>query len=202
MSFVVTLSGSPHPKARSTHLVEYVVRRLRAQGHQVVSYQPADFAPAALVNADFKNERVRQLQEDVARADGLIVATPVYKAAYSGALKLLLDLLPQYGLTRALVLPLATGGSLAHMLAIDYALRPVLAALRARHVLNGIYAVEHELRWDAEGACAIDADLDNRLALALQAFDAHLGETEPLPHIDFSKPALRASTPTLQAAAA
>ncbi len=57
----------------------------------------------------------------------MVIGTPVYKAAYSGLLKSLLDLLPQYALAGKTVLPLATGGSTAHVLAIDYALRPVLA---------------------------------------------------------------------------
>ena len=59
---------------------------------------------------------------------------------YSGVLKAFLDLLPQDGLADKLVLPLATGGSQSHMLALDYALRPVLASLAPRHILPSIYA--------------------------------------------------------------
>ena len=43
------------------------------------------------------------------------------------------------------MLPLATGGSLAHLLALDYALKPVLAALGARDILDGVYATEAQL---------------------------------------------------------
>jgi FMN reductase len=49
----------------------------------------------------------------------------VYKAAYSGLLKTLLDLLPQCALAGKVVLPVVTCGSPAHVLAIDYALRPL-----------------------------------------------------------------------------
>jgi FMN reductase len=63
----------------------------------------------------------------------VVVATPVYKAAYSGLLKVFLDVLPQTALKGKLVLPLATGGSPHHMLALDYALRPVLQSLGAPH---------------------------------------------------------------------
>ena len=62
----------------------------------------------------------------VANAQLIVVATPVYKAAYSGLLKVFLDLLPQTALAGKTVLPLATGGSPHHMLALDCALRPVL----------------------------------------------------------------------------
>jgi FMN reductase len=45
-----------------------------------------------------------------------------------------LDLLPQSAFAGKSVLMLATGGASAHVLAIDYALRPVLMALGATHV--------------------------------------------------------------------
>jgi FMN reductase len=70
------------------------------------------------------------------------VATPVYKASYSGLLKSWLDLMPQFGLTGKAVLPLATGGSAAHALALDYALRPVLTSMDARHVVNGFLVLD------------------------------------------------------------
>ena len=57
----------------------------------------------------------------------VIVATPIYKAAYSGLLKVFLDLLPAEALRGKTVLPLASGGSVAHLLALDYALKPVLS---------------------------------------------------------------------------
>ncbi|WP_372430482.1 NAD(P)H-dependent oxidoreductase [Janibacter melonis] len=44
-------------------------------------------------------------------------------------LKTFLDLLPQDALRGKVVLPVATGGSPAHVLSVDYALRPVLASL-------------------------------------------------------------------------
>jgi FMN reductase len=50
-----------------------------------------------------------------------------------------LDLLPQYGFADKVVLPLATGGSAAHVLMLDYALRPVVHSLGARHVVQGFF---------------------------------------------------------------
>ena len=41
-----------------------------------------------------------------------------------------------------MVLPLATGGSVAHALALDYALRPVLTSMQARHVVNGFLVLD------------------------------------------------------------
>jgi hypothetical protein len=58
----------------------------------------------------------------------------VYKASFSGALKTLLDLFPERALEGKVVLPFATGGTIAHMLAVDYALKPVLSALKAQEI--------------------------------------------------------------------
>ena len=44
-----------------------------------------------------------------------------------------------------MVLPLATGGTLAHMLAVDYALKPVLNALKAQEVLHGVFADDSQI---------------------------------------------------------
>jgi len=92
----------------------------------------------------------------------VILATPVYKAAYSGLLKTFLDLLPQSGLRDKVVLPIATGGSLAHTLAIDYALRPVLTALAARSILPGIFAVDSQIVVADDGV-TVDPSLQQRL---------------------------------------
>ena len=87
----------------------------------------------------------------------------VYKAAYSGVLKVFLDLLPQTALQGKVVLPLATGGSPHHMLALDYALRPVLQSLAARHILPGVYASDAQIPKDGEGRYLVSQDIGDRL---------------------------------------
>ena len=78
-------------------------------------------------------------------------------------LKVFLDLLPQNALQGKTVLPLATGGSPHHMLALDYALRPVLQSLGAKHILSGIYATDAQVTLSPEGAYLINADIGARL---------------------------------------
>ena len=98
----------------------------------------------------------------------MLVATPIYKAAYSGLLKLFLDVLPADALRGKTVLPLATGGSPAHLLALDYALKPVLGALGARHLLDSVYATDAQLPADGAGGFAPHAELVERLDRALR----------------------------------
>ena len=103
----------------------------------------------------------------MAQAQVIIVATPVYKAAYSGVLKVFLDLLPQDAFKDKTVLPLATGGSPNHMLALDYALRPVLQSLGARHILSGIFATDAQVTLSPEGAYHVAPDIGERLDAAV-----------------------------------
>jgi FMN reductase len=92
-----------------------------------------------------------------------VVATPVYKAAYTGILKAFLDLLPQLGLTGKSALPLATGGTLAHVLAIDYGLRPVLQSLGTRHVAQGLFILDKLLTRKDDGELEIESEISGRL---------------------------------------
>ena len=160
---VLLIAGSPSEKSRSAALLDAVQQRLHARGAHVERLQIRDLSPQALILADFGNRTISHAIGRVAKADVVVVATPVYKAAYSGVLKVFLDLLPQTALQGKTVLPLATGGSPHHMLALDYALRPVLQSLGAKHILSGIYATDAQVALTPEGAYLIDAETGARL---------------------------------------
>jgi FMN reductase len=166
---VVSIAGSPATRSRSGELLTYAAQLLQQRGVEVVSYRVRDFAAEDLLHARFDSPQVRQLLEHVQQADGLIIATPVYKASFSGALKALLDLLPERALADKVVLPIATGGSAAHMLAVDYALKPVLAALKAQEVLQGVYAVDAQIQYaEAERPALLEPQLRERMDEALE----------------------------------
>ncbi|WP_175400395.1 NAD(P)H-dependent oxidoreductase, partial [Streptomyces prasinopilosus] len=114
-----------------------------------------------------------------ARADGVVVGTPVYKASYSGVLKALLDLLPQYALAGKTVLPLATGGSIAHVLAIDYALRPVLSSMGAAHIVQGRFILDEDITVHDDGSPAVARGAADALAQVVDRFSAALRPATP-----------------------
>ncbi|PKO29474.1 MAG: FMN reductase (NADPH) [Betaproteobacteria bacterium HGW-Betaproteobacteria-9] len=153
---VLLIAGSPSEQSRSSTLLNEVAARLheKVDGRRlkVDWLRIRDLSPQALLLADWGHPSVIASIERVANARALVVATPVYKAAYSGVLKVFLDLLPQTALKGKVVLPIATGGSPHHMLALDYALRPVLQSLGAKHILPGVYASDGQLPKDADGA--------------------------------------------------
>ena len=65
----------------------------------------------SIFGAGENNPDLNKVVDQLEQASGVIIATPIYKAAYSGALKALLDLLPQQAFAGKVVLPIATGGS-------------------------------------------------------------------------------------------
>jgi len=171
---ILLLSGSPSIPSRSTRLLHHVGDRLAKLGHRVAKLHVLDLPAEALLQADFNNADIKLAKVQVAQADAVVVATPVYKAAYSGALKAFLDVLPQDGFTGKLVLPLATGGSQSHMLALDYALRPVLSALGAKQILPSIYATDAQLSWNASSGLVLDPAIDQRVGEGVAHLSAAL----------------------------
>ncbi|NEX61976.1 NADPH-dependent FMN reductase [Noviherbaspirillum galbum] len=170
---ILLLAGSPSIPSRSTRLLQYAAERLQTAGHRTRMLHVLDLPAQALLHADFNNGDIKVAKAHVDEADAIVIATPVYKAAYSGVLKAFLDLLRQDGFAGKLVLPLATGGSQSHMLALDYALRPVLSALGARHVLPSVYATDAQVQWSDKGI-ALDPGIEQRIHDGVQNLSALL----------------------------
>ncbi|MFA6970705.1 MAG: NADPH-dependent FMN reductase [Gallionella sp.] len=160
---ILLIGGSPSATSRTGRLLANVGARLEQEGLQVDSLNVRDLPAQALLQADFSHPQILFALQQVARAEGIVIATPVYKAAYSGILKAFIDLWPQFGLRGKVVLPLASGGSPAHTLILDYALRPVLASLAPRQVLDSIYAVEQQIVWSEESGLTLDPSIEQRV---------------------------------------
>lgn len=180
MAVVLSVSGSPSATSRTARLLRHLDARLTAQGHQVLPLDVRTLSPDALLGADFGHPDIVRATELFARADGVVIGTPVYKAAYSGLLKALLDLLPQYGLSGKTVLPLATGGSTADVLAIDYALRPVLSSMGADHIVQGWFVLDRQITVGDDGGVTVDLDAAPALHQVVGQFSAALIRTSPV----------------------
>ena len=92
------IAGSPSERSRSAALLDAVAQRLSVRGALVNRIHIRDLSPQALLLADTGHRSISQAIGQVAEARVLVVATPVYKAAYSGVLKVFLDLLSQTAL--------------------------------------------------------------------------------------------------------
>lgn len=179
---IIGISGSPTAVSRSSWLLRHFLDTLAAQHGALNLLEPVrarDLPAQALLQADFAHPELLDATGRVAQADIVVIATPIYKAAYSGLLKTFLDLLPQDGLRGKAVVLLATGGSNAHLLAVDYALKPVLSALGAREILDTVYATDAQLpRHDTLGYVSTP-DIDERVSRLAAQLAAQLQRRLP-----------------------
>ncbi len=165
---IVGLLGSPSASSRSGSLLQLAQSRLQSVATSLHTLSVRDLPAEALLHAQFDHPLIRQALQEVSQAQVVLVATPIYKAAYSGLLKAFLDLLPQDGLRDKTVLPLATGGSIAHLLALDYALKPVLSALGARDILDPVFATDTQIPKHETQGYLPSSEVQERVTRSLQ----------------------------------
>ena len=163
MSAIVVITGSPSAGSRTLGLANRVADALAAQRFDVQRINVPDLPGDDLLHARVDAPAIKEALGLVERAQGVVVATPVYKAAYSGILKAFLDLLPQFGLAGKVVLPLLTGGTLAHVLALDYALRPVLMSMGVQHAVAGLFVLDKLIERKPDGSIVLDPAIAERL---------------------------------------
>src|SRR2546430_5302037 len=106
----VGISGSPSPTSRSRTLLGLALAALERRG--VVATRTVDLAalPGDALLGRSRDTPVNDALAAVGRARILVVSTPVYRATYSGLLKVFFDLLPQDGLAGKVAIAIATGG--------------------------------------------------------------------------------------------
>jgi FMN reductase len=181
MARILTISGSPSSSSKTAALLVDVARVLQAEGHHVRSLNVRDLPAEDLLHARVESPAIVAAIAEVQEAEGIVIGTPIYKAAYTGILKAFLDLLPQFALEKKTVLPVATGGTIAHVLALDYGLRPVLSSLGARHIVGSHFVLDKTLHVTASGALEVDGDTRPKYLAAIEAFadslHRHAGES-------------------------
>lgn len=174
MAKILMISGSPTPNSRLNGLMQYSVERLQQQGHEISTLIVADLPAEDLIKANFASPAVIQAVAEVESADAVILASPVYKASFTGVLKTFLDLVPQKGFKDKLIVPLFIGGTIAHLLSIDYALKPVVSALGATHVLGGVYGIDQWVTRLDGGGFQLAEELIRRLDDTLDQVEEEL----------------------------
>jgi FMN reductase len=137
MSTVAVVVGNPKPQSRTLAAAIYVAQQLVGEPDLVIDL--ADLGPALL---DWADPDVTELVKQIGVADLVVVASPTYKAAYTGLLKLFLDRFAGGTGLRGLAVPLMLGGSPAHSLAPELTLRPVLTEIGGTVPGRGLYVVD------------------------------------------------------------
>jgi FMN reductase len=111
----------------------------------------------------FANEPLREAIDTVTGADAVIAVTPIFAASYSGLFKTFVDVLDKDSLTGTPVLLGATAGTARHSLALEHALRPLFAYLRAVVAPTAVFAASEDWAGGDAGTAAL-ADRVRRAA--------------------------------------
>jgi FMN reductase len=125
---------------------EVEVVELREHAHELVDAVLTGFVAPGL----------RPVVDAVAGADGLIAVTPTFSASYNGLFKLFFDALEEGTLDGKPTLIGATGGTGRHSLALEHAVRPLMAYLHAVVVPTAVFAAPEDWAGGAAGVAALD----------------------------------------------
>ncbi|HXW79198.1 MAG TPA: NAD(P)H-dependent oxidoreductase [Acidimicrobiales bacterium] len=162
MSTVSVLVGNPKPRSRTYQAAVLVAEKLGGKPPDLV-VDLVDLGAALLDGADVD---VASTVAAVQSSSLVVVASPTYKATYTGLLKLFLDRIGTGALAGVTAVPLMLGGDMRHSLAPEVFLKPVLVELGASCPTPGLFLPES----DYAGSEALDAWVDR--ARPLVRFEA------------------------------
>jgi FMN reductase len=171
---IVGISGNITRPSRTRRLVEEIVKAAEAAGFgEGEVYDIVDAGPAlgATTRREGAAWEVDLVLSAIEQSDLLVVATPVYKASYTGLLKHLFDLIDPKQLRGRPVLLAATGASERHSLVIEHQLRPLFAFFGAAALPAGLYAGNGDFTAEGEPGAALAA----RVGPAVDQFAPWLG---------------------------
>ena len=159
---IVTVVGNPRPASRTHGLARTLAAELAHVLPDATTGEVdlAALGPRVLDQADPEASAAAGL---VLAADVLVVASPTYKATYSGLLKAFLDRLATGSLAGKTAVPVLLGGAPNHQLAVDVHFTPLLLELGAAVPVRGLFVLESDVedfasfaaKWAAANAPAL-----------------------------------------------
>jgi FMN reductase len=137
----IAVVGNPKPRSRTRSAAELVVERLTgAPPDRVVDV--IDLGAGLLGWGDpAVADAVTALRE----AEVAVVASPTYKATYTGLLKAFVDRFPANALEGKIAIPVMMGAAPIHQLAVELHLLPLLLEVGATCPVRGLYVLESAL---------------------------------------------------------
>jgi FMN reductase len=146
MSTVGLVVGNPKAHSRTLALAEEVAAAAGgAAGMHGADRLTVDLAELGPDLFDWSSPRVKEAHDRVCSCALVVVASPTYKASYTGLLKSFLDWFSTTDLEGVTVVPVMTGAGAHHALAVEVHLRPLLVELGATLPTRGLYVTEGEL---------------------------------------------------------
>jgi FMN reductase len=168
MSAVGVVVGNPKPRSRTLEVAEAVATAAAEAaglaGAPRVTLDLADLGPSLF---DWTSTPVREAVDAVRGCSLAVVASPTYKASYTGLLKSFLDWFSTTDLDGVVVVPVMVGAGPQHALAVEVHLRPVLVELGAILPTRGLYVLEDQLPEIDAVVAAWSVEAAPRLRLAV-----------------------------------
>jgi len=180
---VVGVSGSLKSPSRTIALVDEIVAALgRHLEVEPLAIRINELGPSfagALTRAELPDEVESALQA-IETADVLVVASPVYRASFTGLFKHLFDFVDQYALVDTPILLAATGGSERHALIIEHQFRPLFGFFQALTLPVGVYAHDSDFTDYQISSIRLRERLEKAVAKAIPLIRSNVAEKEEI----------------------
>jgi FMN reductase len=141
---ITAVVGNPRPDSRTHGLARSLTAEL-ARALPAATTAEVDLAVLGPRVLDPADDEADVAVAQVLGADILVVASPTYKATYTGLLKAFLDRLATGSLAGKRAVPVLLGGAPNHHLAADVHFTPLLLELGATVPARGLFVLEAEL---------------------------------------------------------
>jgi FMN reductase len=164
---IVFLAASPSAASRSTFVARAVASEVEKAGWQSIFFSLADFDPADLLFGRSTAPAVARFIDATKEAAAIVLATPVYKATYTGGLKAMVDLIPRDALTEKPALGISTARQTAHAIGVEQGYRALFLFFDARPHQT-LFVEDDELQL-AAGTGVLSVDAEKRVRKAARA---------------------------------
>jgi FMN reductase len=151
LHLVVVSAGASDPSSTSMLADRLAARTVAGAREREVEISVATIELRTLANeiaaglvSQVIGPKLKQAIAKLAEADGVIAATPIYKAGVSGLFKSFFDLLDNDLLIAKPVAPVATAGTARHALVVDEAMRSLFAYMRALTIPTALFAATED----------------------------------------------------------
>ena len=163
---LVAVTGAPNSPSKTESLVNVILTKLQQYIQVDIQYIRLSQIGHLLNGAarrDLLAEEVQSSLNLIEAADALVVASPVYRASYTGLFKHLFDYIDQFALVDKPVLLVATGGSERHALVLEHQFRPLFSFFQSHTLPIGVFATDK----DFENYQVVNPLLLERIELAV-----------------------------------
>lgn len=135
---VTAVAGNPKSRSRTLEAAVHLAADIA--GVDIACVTSIDVVDHAAALIAWDRDALADVVRSAAENDVLVVASPTYKATYTGLLKLFFEQFPtRTGLSGVVAVPLMLGAGAAHALAPELLLKPLLVEVGATVPCQGLY---------------------------------------------------------------